>query len=95
MKIKISKSQWEGIGKKAGWISKPENKNIKVAKVDVEEIIKSIMEKRNQYFSYRHFCASNMADYSLMSSTIEDLASVYGINEIEAGEIVQKLTHNC
>jgi hypothetical protein len=30
-----------------------------------------------------------------MSSTIEDLASVYGINEIEAGEIVQNLTHNC
>ena len=26
MKIKISKSQWEGIGKKAGWIKEAGNK---------------------------------------------------------------------
>ena len=131
MKIVISKSQWEEMGKKAGWmktaalysgtpcpkcgcaehsILNPSHPiinecakckyqwnpdNIKTAqKVDIAEIIKSIKERRNEYFSYNHFSTSNMSDYSLMQSTIEDLVSLYGINEVDAGEIVQALTHN-
>lgn len=58
-----------------------------------KEIIKSIVEGKNEYFGYSHFDASNMADYTLMSCTINDLASVYDINEVQAAEIIQSLTH--
>jgi len=88
MKIKLSKRQWEEAGRKAGWI--------KVAEQDTptsEEIIESILKKENPYFSYKHFSLSNMSDYTLMKSTIEDLSNVYNIDEVVAAEIVQKLTH--
>lgn len=58
-----------------------------------DEIIKSILDNSNQYFGYSHFDKSNMADYTLMSTTIEDITSVYDINEVEAMDIVQYLTH--
>jgi len=85
MKIKLSKSQWELIGKTAGWI--------KTANISISEIIQSIKENRNQYFSYKHFCSENMSDYTLMQSTVNDLADVYGISEEDAADIVQSLTH--
>ena len=34
-----------------------------------------------------------MADYTLMSTTIEDMVAVYDINEVEAADIIQSLTH--
>ena len=58
-----------------------------------QDIIKNIMEKTNEYFGYSHFVLSNMADYTLMSCTITDLTSVYDINECEAVEIIEALTH--
>ena len=59
----------------------------------VKKIIQEIIDGKNEYFGYSHFSASNMADYTLMSYTIRDLTSVYDINEIQAGEIIQSLTH--
>jgi len=58
-----------------------------------EEIIDSIIKGENEYFGYEHFDSSNMADYTLMSTTIEDLVSVYPINEVEAADIIATLTH--
>lgn len=85
MKITLSKSQWQQIGKKAGWI--------KTANCSISEIIKSIKENTNKFWDYDHFCSRNMSDYTLMKSTIEDLVAVYGISEEEAAAIVQSLTH--
>ena len=61
--------------------------------VKLDKIIKGIMDKTDTSFGYAHFSASNMADYTLMSHTIKDMAYVYEINEHEAGEIIQSLTH--
>ena len=60
---------------------------------NLKQIEKNIIEGTDEYFGYSHFDSSNMADYTLMSTTIEDIASVYGISEEEAGEIVANLTH--
>lgn len=57
------------------------------------QIIKSIIDGSNEYFGYSHFDVSNMADYQMMSDTINDLTAVYGINEIESADIVSYLTH--
>ena len=65
----------------------------KMKKTKVYNIIDSIVKGENEYFGYSHFDASNMADYTLMSYTIKDLASVYDINEMQAVEIIQALTH--
>jgi hypothetical protein len=59
----------------------------------VEKIIKDIISGQDSYFGYAHFHASNMADYTLMSSTISDMCQVYEIEESQAAEIVQALTH--
>lgn len=59
----------------------------------IGEIINSIKENKNKYFGYSHFSASNMADYTLMKSAIEDLSGVYDISYEDAGAIVQALTH--
>ena len=59
----------------------------------VQKIIESIVNGTNEYFGYSHFHSSNMADYTLMNSTIGDLTSVYPIEESQAGEIIQALTH--
>jgi hypothetical protein len=89
MKITLSKKQWELIGKKTGWIKSAikENPN------KIRKIIEDIKSGSDQYFSYKHFHSSNMADYSLMSSTINDMVAVYGISEEDAANIVQALTH--
>ena len=58
-----------------------------------QKIIQSIVDGNNEYFGYAHFDKSNMADYTLLSHTISDLTNVYDINEIEAGDIIQILTH--
>jgi hypothetical protein len=89
MKIKMSKSQWERIGKKAGWMKVAQH----AKENSINEIIDSIRNKKNEYFSYSHFDTSNMSDYSMMSDTIGDLVAVYGIGEEQAAEIVQALTH--
>jgi len=57
------------------------------------KIIKEIKEDRNNYFGYSHFDESNMVDYTLMSCAIQDLIDVYGINEVEAADIVTALIH--
>lgn len=58
-----------------------------------DDIIKGITDGTDEYFGYAHFDASNMADYTLMSSTIEDMVNVYGIGEHDAADIIQALTH--
>ena len=62
-------------------------------KTIVEKIVEDIICKRDPYFGYAHFHASNMADYTLMSTTISDMCQVYDIEESQAAEIVQALTH--
>ena len=59
----------------------------------VEKIIVNIRNGSDRYFGYGHFHQSNMADYMLMSTTIEDMVNVYGINEVEAADIISTLTH--
>ena len=59
----------------------------------IKEIERKIISGEDNYFGYAHFHASNMADYTLMSSTIGDMAAVYDINEVEAAEIISALTH--
>ena len=59
----------------------------------IKQIEKDIIEGTDEYFGYSHFDASNMADYTLMNSTISDMVTVYGINEVEAAEIISTLTH--
>jgi len=59
----------------------------------VKELIDEIVSGENKYFSYAHFVVSNMSDYTLMSTTIQDIATVYDINEVEAADVVQSLTH--
>jgi len=95
-KYKITKKAWEEIGKKAGWGGRgayqPPPKETQEDETQ-EGIIQSILKGENQYFSYKHFSLSNMSDYTLMKSTIEDICNVYGIDEVIAADIVQKLTH--
>ena len=86
MKITLSKQQWELIGRKTGWMKIAEKQSLL-------KIINDIKTGTDKYFSYGHFDSSNMADYSMMSDTIRDMVSVYGISEEEAADIVQALTH--
>jgi len=60
----------------------------------INKIEKDIISGEDKYFGYSHFHSSNMADNTLMSFTISDMVSVYDINEVEAAEIIMKLTHN-
>lgn len=57
------------------------------------QIRDDIISGEDKYFGYAHFAASNMADYTLMSTTIEDMVAVYGIEESQAAEIIMYLTH--
>jgi hypothetical protein len=66
---------------------------IKLNKTKVQQIQEDIISGKDCYFGYSHFHASNMADYTLMSSTISDMCQVYEIEESQAAEIVQALTH--
>lgn len=59
----------------------------------VNDIVKNILDGTDKYFGYAHFDASNMADYTLMSSTINDMVAVYDINECQAVDVIQALTH--
>lgn len=61
--------------------------------MNTSEIIESIKNGTNELWSYEHFHSSNMADYTLMSCTISDLVGIYGIDEAEAVDIIQALTH--
>ena len=58
-----------------------------------DRIIKEIKEDKNDYFCYGYFHKSNMADYTTMRYTIQDLVDVYDINEFEAVDIVTALIH--
>ncbi len=73
-------------------IGVPGGVNLK-EKTKVEKIIGDIISGQDSYFGYAHFHSSNMEDYTLMSSTIEDMCAVYDINEAEAAEIISQLTH--
>jgi len=59
--------------------------------MNINKIIKNIKEGKDNYFCKEHFHSSNMADYTLLSYTIRDMVEVYGINEVEAAEIIQAL----
>jgi len=72
---------------------KMDESKVKEEKKSVEDIIAGIKAGTDEYFSYGHFDTSNMADYTLMSSTISDMESVYGISPEEGAEVVQALTH--
>jgi len=85
MKITLSKQQWKMIGKKMGWIKTTQSKTA--------EIINDIRKGIDPYFGLSAFRASNMADYELMSSTMSDMMNVYKINENDAADIIQTLTH--
>jgi len=58
-----------------------------------EKIIEDIISGEDNYFGYAHFHISNMADFTLMSSTISDMVAVYNIREEDAIEIIKALTH--
>jgi len=60
----------------------------------VAGLIKAIMDGTDPYYGYGHFDTSNMADYGLMSDTINEMVSVYGINEEQAAQIIEALTHD-
>ena len=60
----------------------------------VNKIVEDITSGQDKYFGMGHFHISNMTDYTLMSSTIEDMINVYDINEVQAADIIQALTHN-
>jgi len=62
-------------------------------RIMVNKIVNEVLKAKNKYFDYAHFDSSNMADFTLMSTTISDLVSVYPIDEVEAGEIISQLTH--
>jgi hypothetical protein len=57
------------------------------------DIIDSIRSGTNQYWGLGHFHISNMSDYDMMSSTVDDLVSIYDINELQAADIISALTH--
>jgi len=59
----------------------------------MNDIVEQIKSSTDPYFGYGHFHVSNMADYTLLSNTINDMLSVYDITEEEAMVIIQKLTH--
>jgi hypothetical protein len=59
----------------------------------VEKIREDIISGKDKFFGYAHFHSSNMADYTLLSSTISDMVSVYDIEESQAAEIITMLTH--
>lgn len=59
----------------------------------LDKIIKDIIDEKDNNFCYSHFDKSNMADYTLMASTISDLVYCYGISETEAADIITYLTH--
>ena len=60
---------------------------------NVSNIIARIKAGDDQYFGYEHFHVSNMSDYSIMSDTINDMVAVYNIDETQAADIIQSLTH--
>ncbi len=83
-KITLSKKEWTNIGKKAGWIE--------IANT-VSQIIENIKNGTDPHFGYSHFHESNMSDYDIMSGTINDMVEVYGVNEEDAIDIINSLTH--
>ena len=60
----------------------------------IDKIIGDITAGRDKFFGLGHFHNSNMADYTLMSNTINDMVAVYDIDEVEAGLIIEALLHN-
>ncbi len=78
----------------SGLMAKKTIGSVKIAEGSkVDEVIKSIESGEDQYFGVAHFHVSNMADYTLMSTTISDMVGVYDINEEEAVQIIEALTH--
>lgn len=61
--------------------------------MDKQQLIDSIFNNNNEYFSYNHFIINNMQDYTLMKSAIEDITSVYNIEPSEAVEVLEALIH--
>ena len=68
--------------------------NSKKNKKSVAQIIAGIRSGTDEYYDVGHFHSSNMADYGMMSDTINDMCAVYGIEESQAADIVQALTHS-
>lgn len=61
--------------------------------MNVTDIIHLIRENESSYFGYSHFDRSNMADYDMMKDTVRDLIDVYDVDEQQAADIIQTLTH--
>jgi len=65
----------------------------KTRKLTPEQIIANIKSGKDPYYDYSYFDAYNMSDSTLMSSTIDDIARLYGLDEAEAADVVQELIH--
>jgi len=81
MKIKLSKSQWEGIGKKAGWLSSDEiieEQVIDMLKKVDEDLITSDFYQllkqryREEYIQYWEVDSGNIKDRSAYQGEIPD-----------------------
>jgi len=59
----------------------------------VEKIIEDIINGNDPYYDYSYFDSSDIDDYDLRNSTIEEMMAIYDINEQEAVEIIDALTH--
>lgn len=60
---------------------------------NLEKIKEDIKQGKDNSFSYEHFSADNMKDYEIMKWTVGDMMIVYNINEVEAINILDILTH--
>ena len=65
----------------------------RISQKPIDDIIVNIKSGKDPYFGYSHFDVSNMADYDIMQNTINDMVAVYDIEETQAADIVQALTH--
>ena len=106
----MSKAEWLHIGKVAGWMRTSQiipddgfadggepytDEEMDLIEADkVKKILQDIRSGKDPYFGLSHFHESNMSDYSMMSETIRDMTSVYGIDETNAMSIIQTLTHS-
>jgi len=60
---------------------------------EISRITDNIINGKDEHYSYSHFDCSNMADYTLLSTTAQDMAEVYNISVSQAIGIIQYLTH--
>ncbi len=59
----------------------------------VETVVQGIQSGNDENFGIKHFCYSNMSDYATFSYTVQDLCDMYGLNEHEAIDVIEALSH--